>query len=226
MADNVAAAIEQIVAKKVSASREELLKLDSPAGANAKEYKLDMATTPLANQPSPYIKATRDEKEIGKVKETRVKVLHNGKEVFFHINWKNQDKNVEIGDMNTFPDGVALLFPVKDDIETPIKEMGKIDAPTNAWYWRPDFDNKPKNQITAGLSTSLYTENSSIVSNSGWKDSAWTVVIGRAFEVSEESTTFVAGGTKLIGVAAWEGATGERGGLKSFSKEWRSLVLD
>jgi DMSO reductase family type II enzyme heme b subunit len=225
MAENQATAVEQIVAKKVSASKEELLKMDSSAWASATEYKLDMATTPLANQPSPYIKATRDEKEIGKVKETTLRTLHNGKEVFFRICWASEGPNLEIGDMNVFPDGVALLFAVKNDIDTPIKEMGKSDAPTNSWYWRADFENKPKNQIAEGLSTSLYTEDSSIFASSEWKDGRWTVIMGRAFEVPEEATTMVAGEKKQMGVAAWEGANGERGGVKAFSKEWRDLVL-
>jgi len=225
MAENQTTAVEQITAKKVAASGEELLKLDSPAWAGATEYIIAMATTPLANQPSPYIKATRDEKEIGKVKEARVKALHNGKEVFFRISWESEARNLEIGDLDVFPDAVALLFPVKDAEETPIKEMGKADAPTNSWYWRADFENKPKNQIAEGLSTSLYTENSSIRANSDWKNGVWTVIMGRAFEVSEDAATFAAGGKKSIGVAAWEGANGERAGVKSFSKEWRDLVL-
>jgi DMSO reductase family type II enzyme heme b subunit len=225
MAENQTTAVEQITAKKVAASGEELLKLDSPEWAGATAYIIAMATTPLANQPSPYIKATRDEKEIGKVKEAQVKALHNGKEVFFRISWESEAQNLEIGDLDVFPDAVALLFPVKDAEDTPIKEMGKADAPTNSWYWRADFDNKPKNQIAEGLSTSLYTENSSILANSDWKDGAWTVVMGRTFEVNEDAVTFVAGGKKSIGMAAWEGANGERGGVKSFSKEWRDLVL-
>jgi DMSO reductase family type II enzyme heme b subunit len=215
----------QIVAKKVSASREELLKLDSSQWAGATENKIEMATTPLANQPSPYIKATRDEKEIGKVKEIKMKALHNGKEVFFRINWASEHPNFEIGDLDVFPDAMALLFPELDGVDTPIKEMGKGDAATNSWYWRADFDNKPKNQIAEGLSTSLYTEESSVFSSSEWKDGVWTVVIGRAFEVPERATKMAAGTTKPMGIAAWEGANGERGGVKAFSKEWRDLVL-
>jgi complex iron-sulfur molybdoenzyme family reductase subunit gamma len=215
----------QIVVAKVSASREELLKLDSPAWSNAKEYTIEMATTPLANQPSPYIKATRDEKELGKVAQIVMKTLHNGKEIFFRLRWKSEQQNLTIGDLNIFPDAVALLFPMKDDKDTPIKEMGTQEAPTNAWYWRADFENKPKNQISEGLSTSLYTEESSIVANSGWKNGEWAVVIGRALEAPEQAIKLVAGGKKPIGVAAWEGSAGERGGVKAFSKEWRDLVL-
>jgi DMSO reductase family type II enzyme heme b subunit len=225
MAENATTAVGQIVAKKVSASKEELLRLDSPQWSGAEEYVLEMATTPLANQPSPYIKATRDEKELGKVKEISMKCVHNGKGIFFHLKWKSEGQNLTIGDLDVFPDGVALLFPMKDDVETPIKEMGKADAPTNAWFWRADFDNKPKNQISEGLSTSLYTEESSIVASSEWKDGQWKLIIGRSFEVPEEAAKLVAGGKKSFGIAAWEGANGERGGVKAFSKEWRDLVI-
>jgi DMSO reductase family type II enzyme heme b subunit len=224
MAEN-ATATDKIVASKVSAAKDELLKLDSPVWKNAKEYALDTAATPLANQPSPYIKATRDEKDIGKVPEVKLKTVHNGKEVFFQLKWKSENKNLEIGDMNTFPDAIALLFPMRDDIETPIKEMGTKDAPTNSWYWRADFDNKPKNQIAQGLSTSLYTDNSSIFANSGWSNGEWTVIMGRAFMVPEDAIKLGGGMKKQIGVAAWEGAAGERGGVKAFSKEWRDLQL-
>jgi len=225
MAEQAKPTVDQVVATKVSASKDELLKLDSPVWASAKEYKIEMAATPLANQPSPYIKATRDEKQIGKIAEVNVKCVHNGKELFFHITWKSPDKNTEIGDLNVFPDGVAVLFPMKDDLDTPIKEMGTQDAPTNAWYWRADFKNKPKNQICQGLSTSLYTNDSSVVANSAWANGGWTVVMGRAFEVPEESIKLAAGGKKSLGIGAWEGSNGERGGVKAFSKEWRTLVL-
>lgn len=219
------AAVDKVVASKVSATREELLKLDSPVWKESKEYVLELAATPLANQPSPYIKATRDEKEIGKIQQVKLKALHNGNEVFFRLNWKSETENLKIGDLNVFPDGVAILFPMKDKGDTPIKEMGTKDNPTNAWYWRADFDNKPKNQVAQGLSTSLYTDSSSIVANSAWKNGEWTVVMGRAYVVPENAIKLDNGSKKQIGVAAWEGAAGERGGVKAFSKEWRELQL-
>lgn len=225
MAENATTLVGQIVAKRVSASKEELLSFDSPVWASATEYRIETATTPLANQPSPYIKATREEKELGKVKEVAIRSVHNGKEVFFYLKWKSKEPNLKIGDLDVFPDGIALLFPLKDDVECPIKEMGTRDAPTNSWYWRADFDNKPKNQIAEGLSTSLYTDDSSIVANSRWKDGAWSVIMGRALEVPEQAIKLAAGVKKSVGLAAWEGAAGERGGVKAFSKEWRDFVL-
>ena len=219
--------MESVIVKKVSASSEELLNCGSQVWTGMGEQRIEMSATPLANQPSPYIKATFDENKIGAVKQLQVKGVHNGKEVFFHVEWKSEAPNYEIGDIGTFPDGIAILLPFKDPEKTQIKEMGSQDFPTNSWYWRPDFEDKPKNQVAHGLSTSLYTDESSLVSCSEWKDGRWCVVMGRPLQVPEEAVNLGVGakGAK-IGFAAWEGGNGERGGVKSFSQEWVGLVLE
>jgi complex iron-sulfur molybdoenzyme family reductase subunit gamma len=219
--------MESVIVKKVSASREELLNCKSQVWAGMRGQRIEMGATPLANQPSPYIKATFDENKIGAVKEIQIKGVHNGKEVFFCFQWKSQTPNYEIGDIGTFPDGIAILFPFKDPEKTQIKEMGSNDYPTNSWYWRPDFEEKPKNQVAKGLSTSLYTDESSLVSCSEWNDGTWCVVMGRPLKVSEEAVNLEPGSKKAtVGFAAWEGGSGERGGVKSFSKEWMGIVLE
>lgn len=213
---------------RVSAARDELLDPDSPLWERAPVLNMEMIATPLANQPSPYIKATRNEKEIGKIKELSARALHNGRELFFLFEWASPEPNFEIGDLDVFPDGVSILFAINDGDECPIKEMGKKSSPTNSWFWRADFDNKPMNQIARGLATTLYTDESSIVASSRWQDGTWQVVMGRVFKVNgtgEEAVALKAGSRKRVGFAAWEGANGERGGVKSFSKEWRELII-
>jgi DMSO reductase family type II enzyme heme b subunit len=218
--------LEKVLVKKVAASGQDLLNPNASVWASAPALRIDMAATPLANQPSPYIKATYDETKIGAIKEITVRALHNGKEIFFHFEWKSPSPNYEIGDVGTFPDGVAVLLPFKDPAQTQIKEMGSKDFPTNSWYWRPDFENKPKNQVAHGLSTSLYTETTPLVSRSEWQNGTWRVVMGRPLQVQEEAVNLSPGIATAVGFAAWEGANGERGGVKSFSKEWRDLVLE
>jgi DMSO reductase family type II enzyme heme b subunit len=219
--------MENVIVRNVSASREELLNCGSQVWAGMSGQRIEMSATPLANQPSPYIKATFDENKIGAVKELQVKGAHNGKELFFQFKWRSETPNYEIGDISTFPDGIAILFPFKDPEKTQIKEMGSKEFPTNSWYWRPDFEEKPKNQVAHGLSTSLYTDLSSLVSSSEWKNGTWCVVLGRALKVSEEAVTLAPGAKNItVGFAAWEGGNGERGGVKSFSKEWVGLVME
>lgn len=217
--------IEQVKIGRVDAPQKQLLNVKEALWGKISGMRIETSATPLANQPSPYIKATFDEKKIGAVKEIEVKGVHNGKEIFFYFTWKSETPNYEIGDVGIFPDGVSLLLPFKDPEQTPIKEMGSHDYPTNSWYWRPDFEEKPKNQVAHGLSTSLYTNESSLASASLWDKGVWRVVMGRPMKVKEEAVNLSPGQKTAVGFAVWEGGNGERGGVKAFSKEWRELII-
>jgi len=220
--------MEKIVCKSVSNSKAELLNCKSPFWKSAAKSKIQTTGTPLANQPSPYIKGVYDENKIGAVKELTVSAVHNKDHIFFYFEWSSDKPNQEIGDIHVFPDGVGVLFPFKSIDLTQVKEMGSNDFPTNSWYWRPDFKNKPKNQVAHGLSTSIYTRKSSVESSSAWDDKKWHVVMARpmrASGVDEEAVNFSAGQKTGVAFAVWEGGNGERGGVKAFSKEWRELVI-
>lgn len=221
--------MEKIICKKTSKGSKELSDSGSAFWKSSSKVTVATAATPLANQPSPYIKGVYDENKIGAVKELKVATAHNSENIFFYFEWASENPNREIGDINVFPDGLGILFPFGDIEKTQIKEMGSKEYPTNSWYWRPDFDEKPKNQVAHGLSTSVYTEKSSITSHSGWENKTWCLVMSRPLAVSgkgEESVTLKAGANIGIGFAVWEGSNGERGGVKAFSKEWRELVLE
>jgi DMSO reductase family type II enzyme heme b subunit len=220
--------MEKIVCNSTTKSEKELLDSTAAFWKKSKQIKVETTATPLANQPSPYIKGVYDESKIGAVKELSLAAVHNSKNVFFYFEWASQKPNLTIEDINVFPDGLGILFPFKDIEKTQIKEMGSKDFPTNAWFWRPDFDEKPKNQVAQGLSTSLYTKKSSIRSHSSWDKNKWCLVMSRPLAVSgpdEEAVQLKPGGQIGIGFAVWEGNNGERGGVKAFSKEWRELVI-
>lgn len=221
--------MEKIICKKTSKGTGDLLDSGNAFWKSSAKMMVATTATPLANQPSPYIKGVYDENKIGAVKELKVSAVHNKENIFFYFEWASATPNREIGDINVFPDGLGVLFPFKEIEKTQIKEMGSKDYPTNSWYWRPDFDEKPKNQVAHGLSTSIYTEKSSVKSHSSWNNSTWRLVVSRPLKVSgkgEESVQLSPGGTIGIGFAVWEGSNGERGGVKAFSKEWRELVLE
>lgn len=215
---------------KVSVTRERLLDPGAAEWARIPEEILKLDATPLANQPSEYIKASRDEKEIGKIRRLTVQAAHNGQDVFFRLAWEDESHDVAITDTTIFPDGCGILLPLKGG-DPPIDEMGSEDYPVNAWFWRADFTDPPAlNTFAKGLGTTEFSTDSPLTARAAWAAGRWTVVFARSLAVpaaqAEEAAPLSPGETVKIGFSVWDGSNGERAGVKSFSKEWRELSLD
>ena len=137
--------------KKVTASREQLLDPVAAEWSSIPGEPLTMSATPLANQPSEYIKASRDARQIGKVKNLMVQSVHNGTDIFFRLTWEDASQNTDVTDTFQFPDGCGILMPLNgptpSSADPPIDEMGSKDAPVNAWFWRADLKDGPRNTI-------------------------------------------------------------------------------
>jgi len=214
--------------KKVTATREQLLDPTSAEWRNIPGEALKMDATPLANQPSEYIKASRDEKQIGKVRNLMVQSVNNGTDIFFRLSWEDGTENITITDNNQFPDGCGILMPLSGG-DPPIDEMGSKDAPVNAWFWRADFKDTARNTIARGLGSTLFSKQCPIQVKSTWGQGAWAVVFVRPLavpELKDEAAQLAAGQPVKVGFAVWEGSNGERAGVKSFSKEWRELSIE
>jgi len=214
--------------KRVTVSRAQLLDPVSAEWDRIAGEPLKLTATPLANQPSEYIKASRDEKQIGKVRDLMVQSAHNGTDIFFRLSWEDDSQNTEVTDNNLFPDGCGILMPLNGG-DPPIDEMGSKEAPVNAWFWRADLKDQAHNTIARGLGTTEFSEKCPIQTKSTWGRGAWAVVFARPLAVpdqKEEATQLGAGQAVRVGFAVWEGSNGERAGVKSFSKEWRELRLD
>jgi DMSO reductase family type II enzyme heme b subunit len=214
--------------KKISASRERLLDPTAAEWSSVPGEPLKLDATPLANQPSEYIKASRDEREIGRVRSLFVQAAHNGTDVFFRLTWEDATQSVAITDNNEFPDGCGILMPLKGG-DPPIDEMGSKDWPVNAWFWRADQKDEAHNTIARGLGTTEFSKQCAVQAKSFYGQGAWALVLARPLAVpeqAEEATQLAAGATVKVGFAVWEGSAGERAGVKSFSKEWRELTLE
>jgi steroid C-25 hydroxylase gamma subunit len=211
---------------KVSASRDQLLDPTAASWSAIPAETLKLDATPLANQPSEYIKASRDEKKIGKVRSLTVQTAHNDTDVFFRLSWEDDTQNMAITDITVFPDGCGILMPMTSNTP-PIDEMGTKDDPVNAWLWRADLKDEPRNTVAKGLGTTETTKKCTIVAKSAWSNGRWSVVLARPLSVpdqKDEAIQFEPGKTVKVGFAVWEGSNGERAGVKSFSKEWRELT--
>jgi DMSO reductase family type II enzyme heme b subunit len=199
----------------------------SSVWSSVQEESLGLTPTPLGLQPSPYIIVSRATMEIGRVKQVRVRSAHNGGTIAFHLGWEDSSRDVKTLDTNVFPDGAGILFPLKGD--APISTMGDETHPVNAWYWRADRPGQAHNNVAGGLGTTRVTEQKSIAVSAEWGQGRWQVVFSRGLQVPApegEAIQFGAGTAVKVAFAVWEGANGERAGIKAFSPEWLSLTLD
>ncbi len=212
---------------KKTVSTDQLLDPSASAWSGIPGEALALVPTPLASQPSEYIRASRDAATIGKVRDLLVQSVHNGSDILFRLTWMDETRNDAITDSNVFPDGCGILMPLAGGNPS-IDEMGSKAAPVNAWFWRADIEGAARNVIAQGLGTTEATARSVIRARAVWGHGAWAVVFARALAVPDQKdeTVQLAPGTDVeIAFAVWEGSNGERGGIKSFSKEWRTLTL-
>jgi len=210
-------------AKKVTAEAKVLLDPASSEWAQVPAEVMPLGGTPLAQQPSRYIRTTWSDRPIGSVRSLSVKSAHNGKELLFLLEWRDPTKNDDYV-ARDFPDGAGILFPLKDD--APLTTMGSEDQPVNAWFWRADFEDGVQNITARGIGTVDKTEKSSIAAAAEWKDGTWRLVLGRPLSADGEGVQLEGGKTVKVAFAVWDGASGERAGIKSFSKQWRELTLE
>jgi DMSO reductase family type II enzyme heme b subunit len=216
-----------MLVKKVQASRDVLLDPQAAPWKQVAAETIALKGTPLALQPSPYIKAAWKGREIGKIKRVRLAALHNGTDVFFRLAWADPNDDERTLDSNVFPDGAALLFPMRGD--APLQTMGSKTQPVNAWQWRADFGEQGKNNVAEGLGTTRSTTVSHVQCRASWNKGAWRLVITRPLAVPDQVNDAVElrpGSSVKLAIAIWEGANGERGGVKAFSEVWRQAELE
>jgi DMSO reductase family type II enzyme heme b subunit len=112
--------------------------LGDPSAAPGRDPGLRVAliATPLALQPSAYVKASREERPFGRIREIEVRALHDGAQIAFLLEWEDPDRDTDAPGDERFPDGAALLFPLAEG--APLVTKGAEGKPVNAWHWRAD----------------------------------------------------------------------------------------
>ena len=213
-----------MLAKKLTAEAKVLLDPAASAWDSVPAETVTMGGTPLAQQPSRYIRTAWSDRPIGSVRSLAVRSAHNGSEVFFLLEWQDGTQNTDyVG--RDFPDGAGILFPLKGD--APLDTMGSESQPVNAWFWRADLEDGAKNLTASGIGTVSESEKSSIAARAQWNDGTWRVVFARPLTVAgNHAVALEAGKSVKVAFAVWDGASGERAGIKSFSKRWQELTLE
>jgi len=213
-----------MLAKKLTAEAKVLLDPAASAWDSVPVQTIAMGGTPLAQQPSRYIRTAWSDRPIGSVRSLAVRSAHNGKEVFFLLEWRDDTQNADyVG--RDFPDSAGILFPLKGD--APLETMGSESQPVNAWFWRADSEDGARNITASGIGTVAESETSSIAARAQWQDGTWRVVFARPLTVAgNQAVALEAGKSLKVAFAVWEGSSGERAGIKSFSKHWQELTLE
>lgn len=220
--------------------RLELGTLLDPDGApwrGARPVGLKMLGTPLALQPTAAIQVSLVGKKIGAVGHVDVSAVHDGSLLAFRLEWSDPTESVEVTENTMFVDGAAVLLPVVP--ESVALTMGAPGLPVNGWYWRGD-EEQGREVVAEGIGTTrtvvsrdIFGKRQELVHSRGiWKSGRWHVVIARALRVdtTESVAQLEAGGQTGFAVAIWDGGSGERAGIKSFSGgetgDWQELQLD
>ena len=187
--------------------------------------EIRMGATPLHLQSSRYVRTAWAGKPVGAVRFLKVQAAHNGQDLLFRLEWPDPTRNSDYGDGSVFPDAAGVLFPLNGD--APLQTMGSDQAPVNAWFWRASFpEGEAQNIIGRGPGTVEQTEKSAVQARAGWRDGRWEVVFARSLAADgAKAVKLSAGKPAKVAFAVWDGASQERAGLKSFSKEWRELAI-
>lgn len=214
-----------MLAKSLTIDSTKLGDPDGSVWSAAEVESVALAPTPLELQPSLYL-AKGSGRSFGRVTRVDVRALHNGRELAFHLEWEDANRDVAVGDNDVFPDGAALLFPLRGD--APLMTMGSPEKPVAAWHWRADRPERARCNVAEGLGTTRVVDEAAVATMASWHDGRWRVVFRRPLRVEGAGDGVIqigVGDTLQVAFAVWEGSNGERGGLKSFSPSWHAVTL-
>jgi DMSO reductase family type II enzyme heme b subunit len=212
-------------AVKVQLANRTLLNPAAPQWAKVPTEEVTLGGTALHQQPSRYVRTAWAGKPVGAVRFVKVQIAHNGKQITFRLEWTDETQNTDHGDGSVFPDAAGILFPLNG--EAPLESMGSAKAPVNAWYWRASLpENEAQNLIARGVGTAEETAKSVTQTRARWAKGRWQVVFARPFATRGEGVRLSPKKSTKVAFAVWEGSSQERGGVKSFSRDWRELEIE
>lgn len=201
--------------------------LDPEAGVweQGERQTLALMGTPLALQPTAYIRNSFKQEDIGAVKQVEVTALHNGKHLAFRLTWQDDKCDDKIEDNDQFCDAAAIFLPTKAN--APLVTMGAPGLPVNMWYWRAD-QGTGRHVVATGIGTTRTVDEKQVLTGKKWHNGHWSVVIARALGVasSEPLVQLRPSRSTKFAVAIWEGSHAERAGLKSYTPDYTDLTLD
>lgn len=196
----------------------EFLSPAAPGWAKVTGASIAMLQTPLAMQPTEYIRKKWEGKPYGDAKELQVASVHDGHILALRIRWSG------VSPPGTdFPDALAVALPVRG--KPALALMGAPDAPIHILRWQANKEGI-RSILATGIGQSQPGPSLKTGAQAKAEGDAWSVVITRALGHGGEVAPLAAGKKTGIGFALWRGGNDERAGIKAFSIDWADLALD
>jgi len=203
--------------RRVSSTKD-FLSPTADGWAGVVSESVPLIPTPLAMQPTDYIRRSWQDRSYGAARSIEVAAVHDRSSWALLAEWEGVSPAG--GD---FPDSLAVALPVRG--EPVLLLMGSDESPIHYLRWRSSKDGL-LSQIAGGIGHSrpgpaLPSQAQAIASGSRWR-----VAISRPLGGEGDIAPLRAGRKTRIGFAVWRGGNDERGGIKAVSVDWTELVLD
>lgn len=185
---------------------------------------VELAPTPVAMAPAPYIQDAYEQPQRASVAECELRAGADGDRVYLRLRWPDPDRDDHISDATTFCDAAAIVFAPNE--QTALVTMGDAEHPVTAVFWRA-VAAKPLLVTARGLGSSVREPARGATSTAHHDGTHWTVALAlpRALAGREGALPFASGASAVFSVAVWEGSRRERAGIKSFAPTWREWTL-
>lgn len=191
----------------------------SPDWGRVAAEQITMMPTPLAMQPTEYIRNSWANKPYGQVSKVAVASVHDGETWALRASWEGG--SLASGD---FADALAIALPVRN--KPVLALMGGADAPIHMLRWSAKKKEEVLSLLATGIGLSRPGPDIRRSAQAVLDGSTWHVVIARALGKGMDVAPLLAGKKSGVGFAIWRGANDERAGIKAFSIDWTELVLD
>lgn len=191
---------------------------DSPYWARVGRTPVTLMPTPLAMQPTAYIRNAWADRQYGQAPKLEVASVHDGSSWALRATWQGSAPGP-----SSFPDALAVALPVRNSPVLAL--MGAEDAPIHYLRWSADKQGL-LSLLATGIGLSAPGPELKRAAHSVTDGSTRHVVLTRALGGGGNVAPLLAGATTGIGFAVWQGANDERAGIKAFSVDWMELALD
>lgn len=186
--------------------------------AKVQQEEIKLMPTPLAMQPTAYIRNSWEGKPYGQAQSLRVASVHDGATLALFARWTGISPSGK-----DFPDALAIALPVSG--KPALATMGAPDAPIHFLRWQANKSGV-RSILANGIGQSRPGADIKAGAQALAEGDAWSVVITRALGHGKEVAPLAPGKKTGVGFAVWMGGNDERAGIKAFSIDWAELALD